>query len=89
MRKPPRLTRQDLNEIQAGNRRNVDIKLLLAEIRIYRGILKNCWQVFDKLPPSELNSPLDALRGLINNEPCVIEQRADYERATRGSTDQK
>lgn len=77
---PHRLTRQDLNDIQAGNRRHPDVKLLLAEIRIYREILNNCWQVFDTLPAAEVNSRFDLLRGLINNEPCVKEQRADRER---------
>lgn len=79
-----RLTRQDLNEIQAGNKRNSDIKALLNELRVLRGILHNSWQVFDALPTPPVNSPLDRLIGLVNNEPCVKEQRADYERVGQG-----
>lgn len=78
MRKP--LTRPELRTIQERNRNNPDVMALLRELRRLHGVLNNCWQVFDGFPPERTNSPLDLLVHLINNEPCVQEQREQYER---------
>ncbi len=79
------LTLAQLRQLQDRNIVNADAMTLLREIKRLHGILNNCWQVFDRLPPEPLNSPLDHLIGLVNNEPCVKEQRARYERIGKGT----
>lgn len=74
------LTRAQLQAIQSKYLDNKEVMTLLREIKRYQRIFNNCWQVFDTVPPPETNSPFDHLIGLINNEPCVKEQREAYER---------
>lgn len=81
---PLPLTLSQLRAIQERNRESKDALALLREIKRLHGVLHNCWQVFDDLPPEPLNSPLDLLRRLVNNEPCVKEQRARYDRVGNG-----
>ncbi len=58
---------------------------LLREIKRLHLLLNNCWQALDTLPPQRLHSSLDLLKGYIDREPCVIEQREAYARAGRGN----
>ncbi len=80
------LTRAQLRAIQDRNLDNADTMALLREIKRLHGVLNNAWQVFDGLPAERENSSLALLMGLVNNEPCVKEQRALYEGVSKGNT---
>ena len=79
------LTTKALRIIQERNLDHPDAMTLLREIKRLHGILHNCWQALDTLPPQRLHSSLDLLKGYIDREPCVIEQREAYARAGRGN----
>lgn len=75
------LTTKSLRMIQERNLDHPDAMTLLREIKRLHGILHNCWQALDTIPQDLPSSPVAMLAGLVNNEPCVIEQRAHYARA--------